>query len=95
MRKLNLRKIDLSNSLKNKIGLPLSISKKIVEDLLQISSEILKEKNLIIKNIGTLKVINKNKRYGRNPKTKQIFVIKERRSVSFTVSKNFTKKING
>ena len=58
MRKLNLRKIDLSNSLKDKIGLSLSISKKIVEDLLQISSEILKEKNLIIKNIGTLKVIN-------------------------------------
>ncbi len=95
MRKLNLRKIDLSNSLKNKIGLPISISKKIVQDLLQISSEILKEKNLIIKNIGTLKVINKNKRYGRNPKTKQIFVIEERKSVSFTVSKNLIKKING
>ena len=79
MRKLNLRKIDLSNSLKNKIGLPLSISKKIVEDCLEISSKILKEKKLIIKNIGTLKVIKKNKRYGRNPKTKQIFEIKERK----------------
>ena len=94
MRKLNLRKIDLSNSLKDKIGLPLSISKKIVEDLLQISSEILKEKNLIIKNIGTLKVIKKIKDM-EETKTKQIFVIKERKSVSFTVSKNFIKKING
>ena len=61
--------------------------------MLQISSKILKEKKLIIKNIGTLKVIKKNKRYGRNSKTKQIFEIKERKSVSFTVSKNFIKKL--
>ena len=95
MKKHNLRKIDLSNNLKNRTGLSLTYSKKIVEDILTLSSDILKNKNLIFKNIGTFKTINKNERYGRNPKTKQLYIISKRKSITFKVSKNFMKKLNG
>ena len=50
--------------------------------------EQLKKNNLIIKNIGSFKLIEKNERIGRNPKTKEEFIICKRKSISFLSSKN-------
>ena len=41
-----------------------------------------------------LEIISKNERIGRNPKTKEQFLIKKRKSISFISSKNLTKIIN-
>ena len=46
-----------------------------------------------LKNVGTFKLIHKKKRIGRNPKTKEEFLISSRKSVSFTVSKKISEKV--
>ena len=50
--------------------------------------------NLVLKNIGTFKLSKKNERIGRNPKTKEEFLISKRKSIRFIVSKNLTKILN-
>ena len=56
--------------------------------------EQLKKNNLIIKNIGSFKLIEKNERIGRNPKTKEEIIISKRKSISFLSSKNLTNYLN-
>ena len=51
-------------------------------------------KNLVLKNIGSFKVIQKKQRIGRNPKTKEKFIISARNSLSFTTSKQLLNKLN-
>ena len=90
----NLTKIDISKNLSKKRGFSVNFSKKIVDDLITILITQLKEKNLIIKNLGTFKLISKNQRIGRNPKTKEKFIINKRKSISFIASKNLLKTLN-
>ena len=49
---------------------------------------------LNLKNIGSFKLLNKKKRVGRNPKTKEEHIITERKSVSFKASKEVTKYLS-
>ena len=56
--------------------------------------EQLKKNNIIIKNIGSFKLIEKNERIGRNPKTKEEIIISKRKSISFLSSKNLTNYLN-
>ena len=51
-------------------------------------------RQLVLKNIGTFKLSTKNERIGRNPKTKEEFLISERKSIRFIVSKNLSKVLN-
>ena len=78
----------------DKTGFPISLSKKIVDDMLIIFTEMIKNNDLVLKNIGTFKLSNKNERIGRNPKTKEKFLISERKSIRFIVSKNLSKVLN-
>ena len=94
MTKKNITKIEIAKILSKRTGLSLLYSKKILNDLIQIMIKQLKDNNLILKNIGTFKNISKNERIGRNPKTKEEFLIKKRKSISFISSKNLTKIIN-
>ena len=54
----------------------------------------IKNNDLVLKNIGTFKLSKKNERIGRNPKTKEEFLISKRKSIRFIVSKNLTKVLN-
>ena len=94
MTKNNITKFDFSKNISNKTGFPISISKKIVDDLLIICAEMIKTNELVFKNIGTFKLSKKNERIGRNPKTKEEFLISERKSIRFIVSKNLSKILN-
>ena len=51
MTKKNITKKEIAESLSQNTGFPLSFSKKLVDNLLNIMCEQLKKKNLIIKNI--------------------------------------------
>ena len=93
MYKKNLKKKDIVKNLSFKTGLSDNYSKKVVNDLIEILSHHLKTKNLIIKNLGSFKILFKKERIGRNPKTKKEHVINARKVVSFTVSQNLSKKI--
>jgi len=92
--KKNITKKEIAESLSQNTGFPLSFSKKLVNNLLNIMCEQLKKNNLIIKNIGSFKLIEKNERIGRNPKTKEEFIICKRKSISFFSSKNLTNYLN-
>jgi len=92
--KKNITKIEITKILSQKTGLSSLYSKKILNDLIQIIIKQVKDNNLILKNIGTFKIISKNERIGRNPKTKEQFLIRKRKSISFISSKNLRKIIN-
>ena len=50
-------------------------------------SENIKSGEFHLKNIGSFHVISKNKRVGRNPKTKEEFIISPRKTIKFIPSK--------
>ena len=96
--KKKIKKIDLSKNLSSETGFSINYSKKLVNDLIEIISQNIKGGNFNLKNIGTFKLINKNERIGRNPKTKEEFKISSRKSISFTPSRNIAdelEKFNG
>ena len=90
----NITKNDFSKYMSDDTGFPISLSKKIVDDLLIIFTEMIKNNDLVLKNIGTFKLSKKNERIGRNPKTREEFLISKRKSIRFIVSKNLTKVLN-
>ena len=90
----NITKYDFSKNISDKTGFPISLSRKIVDDLLVIFIEMIKNNDLVLKNIGSFKLSKKNERIGRNPKTKEEFLISERKSIRFIVSKNLSKVLN-
>ncbi len=94
MTSYNITKINFSKNISDKTGFPVSFSKKIVDDLLIIFTEMIKNNDLVLKNIGTFKLSKKNERIGRNPKTKEEFLISKRKSIRFVVSKNLDKVLN-
>ena len=94
MAKGNLRRIDLAKFISQKKGFSLLFSKKLIDDLIDVLIFCVSENKLILKNIGTFNITKKNSRLGRNPKTRQEFIITARKSISFKPSKTLLKKIN-
>tara|TARA_B100001057_G_scaffold451652_1_gene494856 strand:- start:401 stop:694 length:294 start_codon:yes stop_codon:yes gene_type:complete len=95
--KKSITKIDLIKNLSNKTGFSFNYSKKLINDLIDILIQNIETGNLILKNVGSFRLISKKERIGRNPKTKEEFLITARKSISFKASKEillyFNKKI--
>ena len=95
MKRINLTKKDLINSIYMQIGFSKSISENLLDDIIDIIVQNLKENNKIkISNFGTFSIRNKKKRFGRNPKTKEKKIISERIVVLFKASKEFKDQVN-
>ena len=94
MNKKNLTKLEISKFLSKKIGLSNKVSMSLIDCLIQILVNDIKKNDLSLKNVGTFRLIKKNERMGRNPKTKENFQILPRNSVSFIPSKSLNDKIN-
>jgi integration host factor subunit alpha len=95
MNKKNLTRENLSNQLYKKIGFSKSLSGKIVDNFFEIViSELIETSRIKISSFGTFKVIKKNERLGRNPKTKIEYKIKPRKVVSFKTSSLVKKNLN-
>ena len=93
--RLNLTKKDIINSLYLQIGYPKNVTENILEDLFDIIFDELKKNGKVkITNFGTFTVRKKKSRIGRNPKTKEIKTISERKVILFKPSNEFKKKIN-
>ena len=90
----NFKKEDIYKYLSKKKGYSILFSQKIINDLIDILIKEIKCNSLNLKNIGTFKIIEKRERMGRNPKTKEIYKIKARKSLSFKQSKNLLKQID-
>ena len=77
------------------IGFSKKMSESILEDILSdIVKNLKKYKVVKISNFGTFHIRFKKRRVGRNPKTKEEKIIKERNVVLFKPSKDFKKFIN-
>ena len=94
MKKNNLTKIDIAKELSKKTGYSLELSKILINNLLIVLISAIKKNKLNLKNIGTFRLINKSERIGRNPITKENFVITSRKSVSFIASKKLLSVVN-
>ena len=94
MSKKKITKIIIAKNLSLKTGFSISFSKKLIDDLISSITESIKTEKLNLKNLGTFKIINKKERKGRNPKTKEQFVITARKTISFTPSKKILLKLN-
>ena len=95
MKRNNLKKIEISKNLSKKMGFSILFSKKVIDDLLNVLIISIKENNLNLKNLGVFKIIKKNERIGRNPKTKEDYTISARKTLIFKASKKIIKSISG
>ena len=95
MKRHNLTKKDLEQKLNFSLGIPNSLSEKILNSFFEIIVEgLLKDGEVKISNFGKFKVLNKKSRIGRNPKTKEEFTIDKRKVITFYPSLSIKKKIN-
>ena len=93
--RINLTKKEIINSVFMQIGFSKKVSESILEDILyNIVKNLKKYKIVKISNFGTFHIRFKKSRVGRNPKTKEKKIIKERNVVLFKPSKDFKKFIN-
>ena len=92
---MTLKKVQLVNSIADKIGFPNNHSKEILETLLEIIKKTLESgDDLLISNFGKFCVKEKKERRGRNPATGEDMMMKPRRVVTFRWSRNLRDKIN-
>ena len=95
MKRDNINKDNVLREIYSSLGIPITFSGKILDSIIEIITQGLNENNKVkISGFGTVKVIKKKSRIGRNPKTKQEHVIKARRVVVFYPSKEVKEKIN-
>jgi nucleoid DNA-binding protein len=94
VKKNNITKIDIAKELSIKTGYSLELSKILINNLLIVLISSIKKNKLNLKNIGTFRLINKLERMGRNPITKENFVITSRKSISFISSKKLLSVVN-
>ena len=93
--RINLTKKDLVNLVYMQLGFSKQIAENLIDDfLLTLITNLKSEQKLKISNFGTFSIRNKKKRVGRNPKTKEEKIIKERNVVLFKASKEFKELIN-
>ena len=93
--RINLTKKDLVNLVYMQLGFSKQISESLIEDFFStIVTNIKSEKKLKLSKFGTFNVRKKKSRVGRNPKTKEEKIIKERNVVLFKPSKDFKSYIN-
>ena len=92
---INKNKDLIVQDIQSIVGTSKSNIQKITDDLINIISELIyQEKKVNIKNFGSFYVKLKNKRFGRNPKTKEKFDILPRNTIRFSASTKFKLKIN-
>ena len=91
----NLTKKDIINSVYMQIGFSKKISENLLEDVFQIIlNNIISNNKVKIAKFGTFLLRKKNRRIGRNPKTKEEKIISERNVILFRPSKELKKLIN-
>ena len=95
MLKKNFTRKDLSNKINQDLGFSKNYSSSVIDDFFEtLIQELLRSNKIKISSFGTFKVINKKKRIGRNPKTKEKAIIVPRKVVKFKPSLSVKEKLN-
>ena len=79
---------NLATQLSQEFGIAYTIAYKKIDLILTLWTNSLISSDLNISSLGSFKINQKNSRLGRNPKTKEEYIIKSRKVVSFKKSKN-------
>ena len=92
--KQNLGKREIITKVTSTIGFSSKNVQKITEDIIEIIiSNLVYNRKINLKNLGTFNIVFKNEREGRNPKTKEKFIITSRNTIKFNVSDTLKKKL--
>ena len=92
---INFTRENIAEALHSEFGLTKKDCVIFVNDILDIIIEGLKDDGYVkIHNFGSFKIKRKKSRIGRNPKTKESVMIKERNVVTFKPSKSVLKSLN-
>ena len=94
-----MRKNFTRNKLAERINVKLGYSKEEAKEFIEVFFNYIKinintKTNIKVSKFASFKVISKNERTGRNPKTGQEAIISERKVVSCKFSKNLKSNIN-
>ena len=90
-----LTRAELAELIYSEVGISKTEASEIVDQFFEeIINDLVDGNSVKLTSFGTFSVRHKKERIGRNPKTKKIYTIKARRSVSF-VSSNLLKKKAG
>ena len=95
MKKNNVTRKELAETVSGKLGYPISTCSDIVDSFFDsMKSSMLDGTSIKLVHFGTFLVRDKNPRKGRNPRTGETITIKERQIVSFRPSKKLRARIN-
>ena len=95
MVKKNFTRKDLSNKIYQNLGFSKSYSSRVIDNFFEtLIQELIRSNKIKISSFGTFKVINKRKRIGRNPKTREEAIILPRKVVKFRPSLLIKQKLN-
>tara|TARA_Y100000590_G_C15454084_1_gene913853 strand:- start:426 stop:719 length:294 start_codon:yes stop_codon:yes gene_type:complete len=95
MNKRNLTRESLSKKIYQNLGFSKNFSSNIIDHVFEfLSSELIESKKIKITSFGTLEILNKKERVGRNPKTKVEAKISARKIIKFKPSEVLKQKIN-
>tara|TARA_E500000178_G_C16388505_1_gene473340 strand:+ start:94 stop:387 length:294 start_codon:yes stop_codon:yes gene_type:complete len=90
----NLTKDIISREITKEIGYSKNYSKKILNMFLECMAKQVIKSDLNFKNFGVFKKIFKSERIGRNPNTKERYIIKSRNVLKFVPSKKLINFVN-
>ena len=91
---MNITKALISKKISKETGLNIITSKKFLESFIKMIKMESIKKAVKIKNFGTFKVQTTQKRIGRNPKTKESYIIRPLKKLNFTSSNLVKKELN-
>ena len=93
--KKNISREDIANSIHTEFGFSKKECLHFVHDIIELIIDGLTKSGIVkIHNFGTFKLKRKKSRIGRNPKTKEEVIIKDRNVILFKASRNILKYIN-
>jgi nucleoid DNA-binding protein len=91
---MNINKSDISNKIASDVSISKSDSKLILDFFLSVIRDNLKYKKIKLGGFGSFENKETKERLGRNPKTKESYVIKSYNKTYFNASKIVRKVIN-
>ena len=95
MKKSNVTRKELAETVSNQLGYPLSVCNEIVDRFFDsMKTSMLDGTSIKLVHFGTFSVKDKRPRKGRNPRTGESITIEERQIVSFRPSKKLRARIN-
>ena len=95
MQKRNYKRKSLANEIYKKMGFSKNFSSNFIDTFFEnLTTEIIKNNKIKITSFGTFKILNKNQRIGRNPKTKDQAIISSRKVLKFKASSLFKRRLN-